>query len=140
MKNKEEVLRKKEILISLLSEYCKKKLDDDYQSLCIKMINKMARKHNVPFLKGRIEIWASAIIYALGSINFLFDKSFEPYLTGDDISEYFNTSKSTTSQKAKIIKDMFKLGYYNREFSTQKMDKANPFNDLMMVDGYIVSK
>jgi hypothetical protein len=28
-----------------------------------------------PFLSGRMEIWAAAIIHALGSINFLFDPS-----------------------------------------------------------------
>jgi hypothetical protein len=35
----------------------------------------MSRKRNVPFLYGRMEIWAAAIIHALGSINFLFDTS-----------------------------------------------------------------
>lgn len=29
----------------------------------------MARKKDVPFLKGKIEIWAAAVIHALGSIN-----------------------------------------------------------------------
>ncbi|NOR78038.1 MAG: hypothetical protein GQ523_06390 [Methanophagales archaeon] len=45
--------------------------------LCEKLIRKMSRKRNVPFLSGRMEIWAVAIIHALGSINFLFDTSKE---------------------------------------------------------------
>ena len=47
----------------------------DYKQLCEKLIRKISRKRNVPFLSGRIEIWAAAIIHALGSINFLFDTS-----------------------------------------------------------------
>ena len=45
------------------------------KQLCEKLIRKMSRKRNVPFLSGRMEIWAAAVIHALGSINFLFDTS-----------------------------------------------------------------
>jgi Domain of unknown function (DUF6398) len=79
-------------------------LDGDYKQLCEKLIRKMSRKRTVPFLSGRMEIWAAAVVYALGSINFLFDKSFEPYATAEDICSYFGTSKSTTSQKSKVIR------------------------------------
>jgi hypothetical protein len=92
----------------------------------------------VPFISGKLEIWASAIIYALGRINFLFDKSFEPYVSGDDISNYFGTSKSTTSQKAKFILDTFKMGYYDDEFSTTHMKERNPFSKMAVVNGFIV--
>ena len=106
--------------------------------LCEKLIQKMSRKKNVPFLSGHIEIWAASVIYAIGSINFLFDKSFEPYATSDNICNYFGTSKSTTSQKAKTIRDMFRLGYWDREFSTNDMIESNPFSNLVIVDGLIV--
>ena len=33
---------------------------------------------------------------------------------------------------------MFKMGYYNSDFSTQKMTENNPFNDMVMVNGLIV--
>jgi len=33
---------------------------------------------------------------------------------------------------------MLKLGYYDSEFSTKKMKENNPFNNLVMVDGFIV--
>jgi len=46
---------------------------EDYKQLSEKLILKMKRKRNVPFMTGRLEIWAGAIIYALGRINFLFD-------------------------------------------------------------------
>lgn len=127
-------------LIEMTTRFCDEYLDEEYKQLCEKLIRKMSRKQNVPFLSGRIEICATAIVYALGSINFLFDHSFEPYASGDDIGNYFNTSKSTTSQKAKVIRDMFKLGYWDREFSTSHMMQSSPFSNLVMVNGLIVDE
>jgi hypothetical protein len=140
MKEKRIVEEKAEKLIQMTAEFCKKYLDEDYRQLCEKLIGKMCRKRNVPFLSGRMEIWAAAIIYALGSINFLFDSSFKPYATGEDICNFFGTSKSTTSQKAKIIRDMFNMGYYDKEFSTAHMRENNPFSNFVMMNGLIVDK
>lgn len=140
MKDKAIIVEKTQKLIEMTGGFCDECLDEDYKQLCEKLIRKMSRKRNVPFLYGRIEIWAAATVYAIGSINFLFDKSFEPYATADDICNYFSTSKSTTSRKAKVIRDIFKLGYYDEEFSTTYMRDNNPFSNLVMVNGLIIDK
>jgi hypothetical protein len=140
MRDKELIQTISKRLIEMTSEFCDEYLDDDYKQLCIKMIEKMARKRNVPFLSGKIEVWAAAIIYAIGSINFLFDKSFEPYVKGEDISKYFGVSKSTTPQKAKLIRDMFKMNSFDSEFLTKKMIDSNPFANMVMIDGMIFDK
>lgn len=111
MKDNVLIEEKMQKLIEMTTEFCDEYLDEEYKQLCEKLIRKMCRKRNVPFLSGQLEIWAAAIVYAIGSINFLFDQSFEPYASGEDIRNYFGTSKSTSSQKAKLIRDMFKLGY-----------------------------
>jgi len=138
MKDKVVIEEKTKKLVEMTEGFCDKYLDEDYKQLCQKLIFKMKRKRNVPFLSGKLEIWAAAIIYALGRINFLFDKSFEPYVSGDDICNYFGTSKSTTSQKAKFILDTFKMGYYDDEFSTTRMKERNPFSKMAVVNGFIV--
>jgi hypothetical protein len=138
--NKAIVIAKTEKLIEMTSGFCDRYLDDDYKQLCERLVRKMARKRHVPFLSGRMEIWAAAVVYAIGSINFLFDKSFEPYVSAGDICNYFGTSQSTTSQKAKVIRDMFKLWYWDKEFSTSHMKKSDPFSDLRMVNGLIVDE
>ena len=135
---KEEIKNKEKKLLELTGSFCAQKLDDDYYQLCEKLILKLGRKRDVPFKSGKIEIWAAAIIHAIGSINFLFDKSFEPYLTAEQISEYFGTKKATVSNKARQIKDMFKMGYYDPDFSTQHMKESNPFGEMVMVNGFIV--
>lgn len=80
MSNREFVNQKKEALIEMTDSFAGRYLDEDYKILCRKLIDKMSRKRQVPFLTGRPEIWAAAVVYALGQLNFLFDKSFEPYV------------------------------------------------------------
>ncbi len=138
MNDRELIKQKKEALIEMTDGFADRYLDEDYKMLCRKLIDKMSRKRQVPFLSGRLEIWAAAVVYALGQINFLFDKNFEPYVSATDLCNYFGTSQSTTSQKAKIIRDMFKMRYFDEEFSTEKMQKENPLNEFVMVDGLIV--
>ena len=139
MRNKVAIKEKAQRLTGMTGGFCNEYLDEDYKQLCENIIQKMSRKRNVPFLSGKLEIWAAAIVYALGQINFLFDNSFKPYASADDICDYFGTSKSTTGQKAKLIRDMFKMRYYDDEFSTIRTKENNPFSDLVMVNGFIVS-
>jgi hypothetical protein len=135
---KKEIKNKEKKLLELTGSFCDQNLDDDYYQLCQKLVLKLGRKRDVPFKSGKIEIWAAAVIHAIGSINFLFDKSFEPYVTAEQICEYFGTKKSTVSNKARQIKDMFNMRYYNSDFSTQHTTENNPFNDMVMVNGLIV--
>lgn len=59
-------------------------------------------------------------------------------MTAEQISEYFGTKNSTVSNKARQIKDMFDLWHFSPEFSTQRMTESNPFNNMVMMDGFIV--
>ena len=98
----------------------------------------MGRKRDVPFKRGKLEIWAAAVVNAIGSINFLFDRSFEPYIGSKEINDHFGTKSTTVTNKARAIKDMFDLWYYSPVFSTDTMQQNNLFNNLVMVDDIIV--
>lgn len=136
---KRQVNLRAQELIQMTDAFAKARLDEDYRQLCEKLILKMARKRQVPFLSGRPEIWAAAVVYAIGSINFLFDKSFKPYVNGEDIARFFNASVSTVGQKAGKIRQMFKMDYYDPEFSTQHMHEGNPMAGFAVTqDGYIL--
>ncbi len=135
---KQEIKQKEEKLLEMTRDFCSEKLDDDYLQLCENLIKKLGRKRDVPFQRGKLEIWAAAVVYALGSINFLFDKSFEPYMTAEEINEYFGTKNSTVSNKARQIKDMFDMWHFSPEFSTPEIADSNPMNQMVMVDGFIV--
>ena len=138
MARSELVEAKTRLLIQMTATFCDQHIDAEYSQLCEKLIAKLARKRNCPFIHGRMEIWAAAVVYAIGSINFLFDKSFKPYTTPSDICNHFGTSKSTTGQKAGLIREMLKIGYYDHEFSTLRMARQNPFARMAMINGFIV--
>ena len=55
------------------------------------------------------------------------------------MTDFISVSKGTVAQKSKLIRDMFKLGYFDREFSTERIAKNNPLAGLTMVDGFLVT-
>ena len=66
MRDKELIEEKRRWLVEAAADYCRDHLDDEYRQLCEKLIDKMSRKRSVPFLSGKIEIWAAAVVYAVG--------------------------------------------------------------------------
>ena len=115
----EKIKLKENELVGMVSDFCDKYLDSEYKQLCIKLVEKMGRKREVPFKRGKLENWASGIVYAIGQINFLFDDSFAPFATPDDICNFFGVKKSTASNKARDIRKLFNLKLGNKEFSTE---------------------
>ena len=141
MRNNEVIVREKTSnIISLTSKFCENYLNDEYAQLCKKLIEKLSRKHFVIFIYGKEESWAASIVHAIGTINFVFDKSLNPHITFDLISDHFDVSKSSINTKSKKIRDLTGLHYWCDEFSTKFLKERNPFNDLVMVNGFIVNK
>jgi len=138
--DKETIIKKQQEIIQLAKNFCDEYADKEYAELAEKLICKLGRKRNVPFVTGQTSIWAAAVIHALGTINFLFDKSFEPYASVADINDFFGTKQSTVGNKSKQIRDLLKLNYWNADFSTKRMKKDNPFYDLMNVYGFKIPK
>ena len=136
--DKERIIKKQQEIIQLAKSFCDEKLDEEYAALAEKLICKLGRKRNVPFVTGQTSVWAVAVIHALGTINFLFDKSGKPYASIDELNDFFGTKKSTTGNKSKQIRDLLKLRYWDDEFSTKSIRDKNPYADLVMVDGMIV--
>jgi Domain of unknown function (DUF6398) len=52
---------------------------------------------------GTKEVWASAVVYVIARLNFLFDKASPNYLTADTICGHFGTKKGTVSARAAEI-------------------------------------
>jgi hypothetical protein len=128
-------------IAALTDKFCAEVLKNkEYAKLAQKMIAKLGRKKQVPYTSGKVETWAAAIIHALGSINFLFDKASIPYIKADKISEYFGISKSTVGNKSREVRKLLDLHYWDNEFSTEQMASSNPFAGLMMSNGLIVPK
>lgn len=137
-KNKNVIVQQK--ILELLKDFCDKKLDQEYLELSNKLTIKLSREYDLILESSKPAVWAAAIIHALGTINFLFDKSFEPFVTVDEINLFFGTSKSTTGNKSREIRNKLNLDYCNQEFSIRSMLENNPYEKYIMVNGFIVPR
>ncbi len=137
----EEQQEKYDAVTTLTDDFCKERLDEEYATICRTVTGKLARKKDSKFSRGKSDIWAAGIVYAVGQMNFLFDSSFEPYQSADDICGFFGTSKSTTSQKAKLIRDSIDMNnYWDPEFSTSRMMGSDPFKNLRINENGLVTR
>jgi len=125
-------------ILKLTDSFCAEHLDAEYGDLCRKLVAKLARKRPSPLERGDLRIWAGAVIYTLGGINFLFDRSQCPHLTGDQLSALTGIPKSTLTAKAKRIREALRIGPMEPELCRQKILASHPLAWLVSVNGVIV--
>ena len=116
----------------IMRDVCRDSIDDEYYYLGILLLEKLARKRPSPLLAGKSNAWAAGILFALGMINFLFDKSSVPYISRADLAGCCGVKQSTATGKSKQIRDMFEMYYWDSRFSTQRMIDRNPFQNLII--------
>jgi hypothetical protein len=68
-----------------------------------KLWEQIGRKRNYVITGGTKEVWASAVVYVIARLNFLFDKASPNYLTADTICGHFGTKNGTVSARATEI-------------------------------------
>ena len=105
-----------EQLFRFTDPFCGEHLDAEYADLVRKVIAKLARKRPSPLVRGDRRIWAAAAIYAVGSVNFLFDRTPRPHLTAADLSALTGVPKSTIANKARLIRDVLRIKQLDPEF------------------------
>jgi hypothetical protein len=122
----------------LTDAVCRDHIDEEYAQLCHKLAAALARKRPSPLARGKPEIWACAIVYALGTVNFLFDKTQTPYLRADELCGLFGVRQSSAANKAKQIRDMFDMGQADPRWYRPSRMNDNPIAWMVMVNGFIV--
>ena len=122
------------IIAALAVKFCKDKLDEEYAQLCEKMVRQLGQMPETSLVKGKPELWAASVVYAIGSINFLFDHRFKPYVRSQEISAYFGVGHSSVVKKARTIRDILHLSRFwsNKDFSTQYIKSRNPIQRLLL--------
>jgi len=125
-------------IFKLTDSFCAEHLDAEYGDLCRKLVAKLARKRPSPLERGDLRIWAGAVIYTLGSVNFLFDRSQRLHLTGDQLSTLTGIPKRTLAAKAKLIRDLLRIGPMEPELCRREILDSHPLAWLISVNGVIV--
>ncbi|MCJ7542491.1 MAG: cyclin domain-containing protein, partial [Desulfobacterales bacterium] len=120
----------------MIRAFGRKKLNDMYTDLALKLCEKIGRMRKLSIQRGRQEIWAAAIVYAIARINFLFDPTNEVYLTADEICDFFGTKKSTVGDKAGQIQKTCDVWIGDPEFSNPEI--AEMFTLYETPEGFII--
>ena len=94
---------------SLLEDFSQENLSPEISEYVFKLWAQIGRKRNYIITGGKKEIWASAIVYVIARLNFLFDKSSPDYIPPDVICGFFGTKKSTVSARATEIEKICRI-------------------------------
>lgn len=127
-----------EAISALTDDFCHTYLSDEYATLARQATAALCRKRPSPLATGREVTWACGIVYALGFVNFLFDKSQDPHLSASDLCQGFGVSKSTGSAKSKAVRDQLRMSQLDANWCLPSMIDENPLAWMITVDGYIV--
>ena len=125
-------------VIAITDTVCREHLDPEYADLSRRLVGKLARKRPSPLGRGDLRIWASGVLYALGQVNFLFDRSQSPHLSADELSTVVGVKKTTMANKAKLVRDAVGLGHFDPEWLRRDLVESNPLIWLLEVDGILV--
>ena len=134
----ESLLHDCEEIFKVTDSFCAEHLDAEYRQLCRKLIAKLARKRPSPLARGDLRIWAATAIYVVGSLNFLFDRSQEIFMTGDQISDLTGVPKSTLANKARQVRELLKLQQFDPDLSRRSLLESSPFAWMVEFNGLIV--
>ncbi len=132
----EDKARQLAAIQEMIQAFGRKKLNDMYTDLALKLCEKIGRMRKLSIQRGRQEIWAAAIVYAIARINFLFDPTNEVYFTADEICDFFGTKKSTVGNKAGQILKTCDVWIGDPEFSNPKI--AEMFTLYETPEGFII--
>ena len=127
-----------DVIVSLTDEFCNEYLNEEYAQLVRQAAAALCRKRPSPLVRGRPDVWACAIVYAVGSVNFLFDRSQEPHVSPADVCQGFGVVQSTGSSKSKSVRDLLNMKWTDPYWCLPSRLDRHPTAWMVMVDGLIM--
>jgi uncharacterized protein DUF6398 len=125
-------------ILAISDDACVSHLDAEYAQLCRVLVARLSRKRPSPLLRGDVRIWAAGAMYAVGQLNFLFDRSQRPHLTADQLARCLGVVKTTMANKAALINRTLGLGAFEPDLTRAAVLEQHPLAWLVSVDGFVV--
>ena len=125
-------------IVARTDAFCRAHLDEEYAQLARQATAALCRKRPSPLATGTLQTWACGIVYALGTVNFLFDRSQTPSMSAAELCAGFGVSKSTGSAKAKVVRDALDMSQMDPQWYRPSKMEENPMAWMIMVNGFVV--
>ena len=125
-------------LAGVTDRFCAEHLNDEYAGLARSAIAALCRKRPSPLASGNLQTWGCAVLYALGQVNFLSDKSTTPYMAMTELCAHFGIAPSTGGNKAKLVRKALGIRQFDHKWTlpSRLADSSLPW--LIAVDGLVV--
>ena len=106
-------------LVEMLTAFCDECLNEEFKTLNIRMVEKLSQRDDFSIGRDKTESWACAIALAVGQLNFLFDTSFDPFISQDVLCGYFGVGRQNATLKSRDLRRLLELKLGDEEFSTE---------------------
>ena len=127
-----------DVIAGMIEEYCEKYLNEEYKTLCLRLLEKLCRKRPSPLLKGRYNTRAAGMVYVIAANNFIFDKSMPIHRTAEELSRSYGIAPSTAGNKAGEIRKLVSMSPWATEWMLRELIEDDPAVWMLSVDGFIV--
>lgn len=125
-------------VVECLDAVAKTQLTEEYLPVLHQAAAALARKKPSPLLRADPASWACGIVHAIGSVNFLFDKTQTPHMTAVQIAQAFGVSASTGASKAATVRKALKMAPHDPRWCVASMLARNPLVWMLEVDGFVI--
>ena len=125
-------------ITSKTDAFCQRYLNDEYRQLVRTAVAALCRKRPSPLLRGSEDFWAAGFIHAIGTANFVFDKSQTPNCNAPDIYSFFGVASSTGQGKSKQIRQWLKINPFSFQWGLPSKFDSNPLIWMLTVNGMMV--
>jgi hypothetical protein len=122
---------------SIISQFAREKLDDEYNQIALNALAKLCRRRPSPLEKGRARTWACGIVYAICSVNFIFDKTQPYHMKSTELAGWFGLAQSTASGKGSEIKKLLDISYANPDFLLKRLIEDNPLIWFVQIGDFV---
>jgi len=132
------MLDRAQAIMEVTDAACREHLDEEYGRISRRLVARLARKRPSPLARGDVRIWAAGVIYAVGQINFLFDRTQTPHLTAKELAERLGVVQTTMANKAGLINRTLAIKVFEPDLTRVAMLEQHPMAWIVEVDGFLV--
>lgn len=127
-----------ESLADATDAFCAAHLNDEYRQQIRYLLAALCRKRPSPLERGKVATWAAAVVHAIGTANFLFDRTQTPHCTAPEIHAFFGVSASNAQARSKQVRDLMDVHCFSTEWTLPSRMDSNPMVWMVEVDGFIL--
>lgn len=124
-------------IVSLTDQFCDRYLTNEFKELSREMAVEICDE-GLPVTRGKPTSWASGIIYSLGRVNFVTDRTTQPHVSSAKMARAFAVSESTMMNKARTIRRRLDFDLMDRDWCVPSLLADNPLAWIIEINGFMI--